>query len=405
MSLSPDNHNLFPPTRYSIAADPNRTPTKAAVVLEPMTSVMGAPVPPLTTLAEVGAEGGAYGWAREDASLETGIIPAPPPPPGPGPGFGQSHAFPPGTLPSAYASFNAAGPSSTSSAQGLSNFAAAAGVYLPNEAGQTPSPSGYGTGWRASLFGGKTLNRFSTYVTSGAEDFVLTGAEGVQPPVPPHREKLRNVMGHRYSAGSDGVDGDEDGTAGEADRHYIVSGTAGPKWKSKAPPFYVRVHSPEKRTKMSGMQEYTVFSVTSTFPAEAGVGNTLNDDSNGDGDGDTLSWGLPYDPTRPPSSAGPQLTVLRRFSQFAWLAQVLSRRFPALVLPSLPEKQYSGRFANEFVETRRADLELWIGRVVRHPVVRYSEVLLFFLGCEDEMVSVESSLFLWFESAPFGSAS
>ncbi len=51
----------------------------------------------------------------------------------------------------------------------------------------------------------------------------------------------------------------------------------------------------------------------------------------------------------------------------------------------MPEKQYSGRFASEFIETRRADLEMWVSRLVRHPVLRYSEPIRFFLSCEDEV--------------------
>lgn len=63
------------------------------------------------------------------------------------------------------------------------------------------------------------------------------------------------------------------------------------------------------------------------------------------------------------------------------------RRLPGIALPPLPEKQYAGRFNDDFVEARRGDLERYINRVVRHPVARYAEVLTFFLGCEDELVS------------------
>jgi sorting nexin-9/18/33 len=47
----------------------------------------------------------------------------------------------------------------------------------------------------------------------------------------------------------------------ESDKHYIQSG---PSWQEKAPLFNVRVHDPETRRKMVGMQEYTLFQVTST---------------------------------------------------------------------------------------------------------------------------------------------
>ena len=52
----------------------------------------------------------------------------------------------------------------------------------------------------------------------------------------------------------------------------------------------------------------------------------------------------------------------------------------------LPEKQYAGRFSEDFVEARRGDLERYLNKIVRHPVVRYAEVLTFFLGCESDSV-------------------
>ena len=50
----------------------------------------------------------------------------------------------------------------------------------------------------------------------------------------------------------------------ESDKHYIQSG---PSWQEKAPLFKVRVHDPETKRKMVGMQEYTLFQVTSTVSA------------------------------------------------------------------------------------------------------------------------------------------
>jgi sorting nexin-9/18/33 len=89
----------------------------------------------------------------------------------------------------------------------------------------------------------------------------------------------------------------------------------------------------------------------------------------------------------PPST---HITVHRRFSQFAFLHAALSRRLPGIAIPPLPEKQYTGRFNDDFVEARRGDLERWLGGVVRHPLARYAEVVTFFLGCEDDIVSFRS---------------
>lgn len=84
---------------------------------------------------------------------------------------------------------------------------------------------------------------------------------------------------------------------------------------------------------------------------------------------------------------GARATVERRFSQFEWLYNRLSAKFGAFVLPPLPEKQYSGRFNEEFIEKRRRALERFINRLARHPVIRYSDLLTHFLSCENESVT------------------
>ncbi|KAG8893567.1 hypothetical protein FRB99_001873 [Tulasnella sp. 403] len=78
------------------------------------------------------------------------------------------------------------------------------------------------------------------------------------------------------------------------------------------------------------------------------------------------------------------VTVQRRFSHFVFLHTALTRRLPGVALPPLPDKQYAGRFNDDFIEARRGDLERWLSRVVRHPLARYSEVLIFFLSCDNE---------------------
>jgi len=155
---------------------------------------------------------------------------------------------------------------------------------------------------------------------------------------------------------------------GEADRHFV---DAGPAWKPKLPPFRVLVHSPSKRTStLSGA--FTIYSVTSLFHPPT-IKESLSD-FNSDSD-----YSSP-----PPSPM--RITVHRRFSHFVILHTALTRRLPGIALPPLPEKQYAGRFSEDFVEARRGDLERYIGRVVRHPVARYAEVVTFFLGCESDMV-------------------
>lgn len=182
---------------------------------------------------------------------------------------------------------------------------------------------------------------------------MLQGADDKEPPSTPAHDRQSSV--------SSVVD---DGGLSEADKHFVE---AGPAWKPKVPPFRILVHSPSKRTSMlSGA--YTMYSITSLFSLDV----TEDDDS------------------PPPSPM--RITVYRRFSHFVVLHTALTRRLPGIALPPLPEKQYAGRFNDDFVEARRGDLERYIGRVVRHPVARYAEVLTFFLGCESEIVSSRAVL-------------
>ncbi|KAG0228244.1 hypothetical protein BGW42_002302 [Actinomortierella wolfii] len=213
---------------------------------------------------------------------------------------------------------------------------------------------------RNSVFGKRQLNRFSWFVTTGVEEFLLTGGSSSTShatsgglygtrPVPANPTSLNapdtpESLRSKTSISRDDDDEDADEVT-ESDKHYIQSG---PSWQEKVPLFHVRVHDPETRRKMVGMQEYTVFQVTSTFPQ------------------------------------GVSVTVERRYSQFEWLYARLLNKFGALILPVLPEKQYAGRFSEEFIEKRRRALERFINRLVRHPIIRYSDIMTHFLGCSDD---------------------
>jgi sorting nexin-9/18/33 len=231
---------------------------------------------------------------------------------------------------------------------------------VPQDTGEWTNPL---SSFRQGLLRGKSLNRFSGFVTSGAEEWVL---EGCVDPVAPNLSSS-----HQRISTEDSINDDNRLSRlglGEADRHYI---DAGPTWQSKVPKFRVLVHSPSKRT--SGLSgAYTVYSVTSLF-------SSTTDES--------------YDPYIPPISPT-RITVQRRFSHFIMLHTSLTRRLPGIALPPLPEKQYAGRFNADFVEARRGELERYIGSIVRHPVARYAEVVTSFLGCESDVVSVNDGVAL-----------
>ncbi|KAG1797634.1 hypothetical protein EV424DRAFT_1591365 [Suillus variegatus] len=123
---------------------------------------------------------------------------------------------------------------------------------VPQDTGEwtNPLPSS-----RQSLLRGKTLNRFSGFVTGSAEEWVL---EGYVDPV-----TSSSSSSHRISTEDSINDDNRLSRLGleEADRHYV---DAGPAWQSKVPKFRVLVHSPSKC--MSGLSgAYTMHSVTSLF--------------------------------------------------------------------------------------------------------------------------------------------
>jgi sorting nexin-9/18/33 len=143
--------------------------------------------------------------------------------------------------------------------------------------------------------------------------------------------------------------------------HYHMD--PGPSWRRKVPRFRILVHSPYKKAALSGA--YTVYQVTSVFYS--------SDEAFATGEA----------PSR-------TVTVHRRFSHFISLHTVLNRMFPGIVLPPLPGKQYAGRFNDEFVEARRGDLERYLSRLIRHPIIPPLEVMNFFLSCDNDVVSPDT---------------
>jgi hypothetical protein len=142
---------------------------------------------------------------------------------------------------------------------------------------------------------------------------------------------------------------------------------SGPAWKEDTPSFTVIVHSPQRRTVPGG--DYTAYQLTTLFS--------------------------PSPSSDSPSSSPSALTVSRRYSTFARLHSTLASRYPLLSIPSLPRAAGGwgqGRFEEEFVETRRRDLERWLSRVGRHEVMRGTEEVRAFLLVEEEEAKVSSPL-------------
>ncbi|KAI8137121.1 hypothetical protein BJV82DRAFT_525877 [Fennellomyces sp. T-0311] len=78
--------------------------------------------------------------------------------------------------------------------------------------------------------------------------------------------------------------------------------------------------------------------------------------------------------------------VLRRFSDFWWLMEILARRYPFRALPNLPPKKVGGR-DSAFLEKRRKGLSRYINAVIRHPVLRNDDVVVKFLTEPSELAA------------------
>ncbi|KAI9257628.1 hypothetical protein BY458DRAFT_492347 [Sporodiniella umbellata] len=76
--------------------------------------------------------------------------------------------------------------------------------------------------------------------------------------------------------------------------------------------------------------------------------------------------------------------VLRRYSDFWWLWEVLLKRYPFRALPGLPPKKLGGR-DTVFLEKRRKGLSRFLNAVIRHPVLRQDEVVSKFLTEPSEL--------------------
>ncbi|KAJ1955172.1 intercellular trafficking and secretion [Dispira parvispora] len=90
----------------------------------------------------------------------------------------------------------------------------------------------------------------------------------------------------------------------------------------------------------------------------------------------------------PGSDHRSKTTLRRRYQDFTWLYNNLSKDYPACALPPLPGKyrmEYitGDRFSDDFVTKRQTALERFLVRVAHHPVLRESHYFVVFLEARD----------------------
>lgn len=135
-------------------------------------------------------------------------------------------------------------------------------------------------------------------------------------------------------------------TAKPKEKISIIIGDYGPMWVYPTATFDCIVADPRKGTKMYGLKSYIEYQLTPTSTNRA---------------------------------------VNHRYKHFDWLYERLLVKFGlAIPIPSLPDKQVTGRFEEEFIKMRMERLQGWMSRMCRHPVVSESDVFQQFLIFRDE---------------------
>uniref|UniRef100_A0A671Y8S5 Sorting nexin n=1 Tax=Sparus aurata TaxID=8175 RepID=A0A671Y8S5_SPAAU len=123
----------------------------------------------------------------------------------------------------------------------------------------------------------------------------------------------------------------------------IYMGEVGPVWSYPESQLDCVVADPKKGSKMYGLKSYIEYQITTNRP------------------------------------------VNHRYKHFDWLYERLLDKFgSAIPIPSLPDKQVTGRFEEEFIKMRMERLQGWMTRMCRHPIVSCSEVFQTFLTYKDE---------------------
>lgn len=230
------------------------------------------------------------------------------------------------------------------SASGSEGLAISTAFTTPgvDESAEQKSTAFFLPTWKpAALLGGRTLNRFAPFVTSGAEDFLLRSST---------RSASDQAEDYKIEIGSG---------------HY-----GGACWKHPGMNISIRIECPEVHIGESG-QDYVAYKVFSSYVL-------VNE-------GDTTQ----FDPHALVLGASMTSSVYRRFKQFRWLYSYANKMYPALMMsmPSFPNASYTAgkkaRLDLNAAEQRRRHLQTWLIQMVRHPVLCNDAAVRFFLDCEE----------------------
>ncbi|CAG5121777.1 unnamed protein product, partial [Candidula unifasciata] len=131
----------------------------------------------------------------------------------------------------------------------------------------------------------------------------------------------------------------------ESDKIKIVESEDGPGWLIQDGAYTCVISDPKKESKMKGLKTFMAYQLTPSFS---------------------------------------NVPVSRRYKHFDWLHERLECKFVCVPIPPLPDKAVTGRYEEDFVQERMRQLQAWLNRMVRHPVISRSDVFHHFLTCTDE---------------------
>ena len=174
----------------------------------------------------------------------------------------------------------------------------------------------------------KTINRFSNFVKSGMESYILTQSKMSNPPEETHEIIVSCILVQFCCMNS-----------------YFQIKDGKVMWKPSQRSYTCIVDKPKKESKLKGLKSFIAYSVTSSLSG---------------------------------------IQVSRRYKHFDWLHEQLTNKYLLIPIPPLPEKQVSGRYEEDLIEHRKCILQLWVNKICRHPVLSQSEVWQHFMMTTDE---------------------
>lgn len=134
----------------------------------------------------------------------------------------------------------------------------------------------------------KSYNRFSTFVKSGGEDYIL---------------------------------GNKNKSVPSDCQVYVVEESPGRfKWAHNEHSYTCQLASPKKETKLKGLKSFIAYQLTPSFN---------------------------------------QIQVSRRYKHFDWLQERLEEKYITIPIPPLPDKQVTGRYQQDFIRHRLAQVCLF----------------------------------------------